>query len=622
MRKIILCALVLMALLPALAMAQNWNLTRSPTNEVTFGLFREAVDVYMDSLFYGELVDPIFMFKFVAPTSTVDSGPNEFGFGGRVAAFYGAAFYGYDGSTNGLLGGGQSTAQYVNDTLIMAADNATILGKNTAISEQIRYTVYNYQNPQLLFGFDIGQLKIGVKESFLLIENSELGTYRASDASPLASTISEVKMLSAGAYVTTFSDALTYAKVKKPNTSVENTLEAGVSMPLGELKLLGKLGIGTNFDMVDQRLADKRVVVQTDAAYAPFTPTDWVLPGETAAEIANIQRYDANYYHNANSSFELAPSLFLGAELPLNLLANPMRASAGLHYDAYLYSYNANLKDSAGQNLKASTGLDRQNFSRVAGFDAVSGLFSTTTTVNRSFLANKYKYNTDHDMSLPLELMVEPNKGFRFGVSLEPNMSFGGSKYNNSQGSISTVTYDDGDGNARDVDTDDYETVTTVVNQPSEISSSNFSAGLEANVAVQIYLKQDKLRLNLGTSANNTFVNRGTTKTQVTGLQTTQTTRNSAGSTMTTVYTVTSPAVNEFSIVNYDSGSSVSINYEAGLTYFLNPNVALDFIVENDAAFNLAATTDSGGFFNLANWSFQMTVKLPPQTSAPKIEEE
>jgi hypothetical protein len=76
--------------------------------------------------------------------------------------------------------------------------------------------------------------------------------------------------------------------------------------------------------------------------------------------------------------------------------------------------------------------------------------------------------------------------------------------------------------------------------------------------------------------------------------------------------TATTLAGNEFSQTVTDAAAGSTIFFETGFTYFHSPSVQFDFKVNNAAAFNIADTSNTGGFFNLANYTVQLTILLPP----------
>jgi hypothetical protein len=263
------------------------------------------------------------------------------------------------------------------------------------------------------------------------------------------------------------------------------------------------------------------------------------------------------------------------------------------------------------------------NYSHTATYAAAlqsNGFIQTTTTDVRSYTANTYTQNLAHTITLPLTFKVTPNPGFRFGVSVTPSLYLSNSSYGYTSKTRSTTVVDNGNGVAAATDSGDPTTVVNTVQQPSTQSTDKLTFTVATGAATQIYLKPNKIRLNIGALATTTAVNRKTTTTTPTGVYTQTTDTTKAGVTTHAVNsTAASALATAFGKSTLDSNPllgtlGTSVSYNAGITYFLNPNVTFDFIVANSKAYNLTATDSDGGFFNLNNYSIQLTIKLPPSS--------
>jgi hypothetical protein len=244
------------------------------------------------------------------------------------------------------------------------------------------------------------------------------------------------------------------------------------------------------------------------------------------------------------------------------------------------------------------------------------GTNTTTTTTINSYTADTYSSVASHAVSLPLSLTIEPSKAYRFGFGLTPNFSYSSSSYSHAGKTNTTTSVDDGDADPAATDAGDSQNVVASIDAPYTYSDSQMTIGTDLCAGVQIYLKPDTIRLNLGTSANTVFLNRTTNSTNYTGLASSTTTSTVTGVTTTTG--ATSTVGGNYSSNVFDTAMGTTVAYSAGVTFFITPNITFDLVAQNDYAFNLTSTTDNGGAFNLGNYIFQLVIKLPSTAAVSK----
>jgi hypothetical protein len=658
MRKTILCALVLLALLPALAVAQSnapsYSLQYSPTSSATCSLFREASDQYLSVLFWGELVDPVFMFKLglldgnIGAPSMTEYEAYEVGFGGKFGAYHLGGYYAFDGRIVGSANGSQSIYQLNDETLIMSNDGLSIVGKTNTTTERIQYQMVSLNNPKAIFGMKLGAMQIGVKDSLRIYDQSYYGTYAADTGNLSSSTVATVSdrvAATAGdSYNVWYTDSTQYAKGKKSNLVIDNQLEGGVAMPLGAMKLRGLFRLGVNInDAGTNSYADERRTINTTDAFPNYTPAaGMALPGNTVAAINNLQYWRLRFWDDVNNPLEIAPALVGQVEYPFSFVQNPAVAVGGLEYSGQfdIRAVSMNTLGATPASFTAGYGSTNSYTTRTVTHDANTGFYGVTTVEDKAYTANLGStasanpdsyYTAQNEIALPVGMTMEPSKLVRFGFNMRPSFKLSSYSYKYARETTTTTTLDDGDGIAAATDPDDTITVAYTQDAPYTHSMDNTKVVIGTKTGVQIYLKPNVFRLNLGASSTTTLLDRSVFTQKYTDFARTRTTvtayRNdgvnpAAVTSVVTAVTETLPVTTADTEKRiYDNPSITWVSYQAGMTYFLNPNVSLDLIVTNPAAFNLGNFTDmsnddyTGGFLDLQNYSIQMTIKLPPQAS-------
>ncbi len=630
MRRRYLVVLGIALSMPGLVTAQYnaLSLTGSPTKAITSNFFTEAADQYMDPLSFDQVKSPVFLLKLKTGTAipvTAVNDPYEIGMGSWFGKVYGGAYYGFDASNTGLIVSGSdmlSVSQDEKDTLILSADGKTQLGKTAVVTEQVNYQNYSMNNPSILVGFSVGPAQLGIKDTLYVRGNRLYGSYNTAGA--LQSSTTTKIMDTAG--LVSFLDSTEYAVGEKANSSVfSNDFSAGLVLPLGAVKLRGSFGLAISGTDTSTSYGVEKRKVQTGAGYASYTPT-LALPGNTAAAIADAQFWSIDLADTVAKPTEIAPEITVALEIPVKFAGNAATLGAGLGYNLTLTSRTADLEDEAGAALKVS-GVGgyshRVDYTNLE--NTTTHFMETTTYASRMYWSNAYTASSVSEVSLPLSFKVEPNAGFRFGVGLTPVLTFGSIAYSAAGKRLETTTFDDGNGIT---DGSDYSTVVSTVDQPYAVTTTSLGLAISLGSGVQIYVKPDKFRINLGAQATSKLIDRTETRTGYTGLATATTTTTDgmgvATVTSATASTVSSGGGSEFTDAIVEASAVTSVWYVAGFTYFVNPNVMFDFYAKNARAFNLSSTTDNGGFLNLNNYTIQLTIKLPPNgpglSPAPKKE--
>jgi hypothetical protein len=623
-RRILLLAAF--ALIAAMASAQSYgyNLASSPTSGTTGGLFSEAADQYLNVLFFGEIDVPVFFFKYSpAPSSNFGASlnsPFEVGMGAWwTKSIYAGGYYSMDGQTYGQLGGGSASSQTQNTTVFTTGGLPT--GSSAVITQSVGYLDYLLQNPVLIAGIKLGAMQIGVYNNFR-IENSPItGTFDPTTQA-LASDTNTSIYTGYGAAETLVSALSTeYALGLADNSVLQDILRAGISMPLmANLKAYGLVEVDFSSNGNDQSFASEYIDRQLNSTYADFTPTT-ALPGATAAALTALRSYTYRTYDYANTNINLSPQVAGGVEYTFPLLGQSAVAGGGFYYDGTFTMRSGSLNDAAGAEQSVtgpftSTYLfDRDVVLGGAGENQV------TTTTTRGFSGYGYTGEGTHTFGVPLSLTMEPSPLVAFGLGVTPSYTVNSSAYAYSGTTISEVVYDNGNGIAPGLDPLDTRTRTTTISTPYTVDSAENAFNLGFTTGVKVFIVPKRLRLNLGATVNARLFDRTNTTTTYTGVGTATTeVWDYAAATpgwvpSTTTPTITYPGT-DFTETDTDAASISSTSYDLGLTFFLNPNVMIDLAARSTEVLNLIDTTDGGGLFNLENYVIQLTIKLPPATSA------
>lgn len=628
MRKVMIIMLALCA--PTMAMAQwNWSASSSPTSYVTGALLEQSSDQYLDPISFIKITDPVFLLKLklgawdtdntLTVSETLETSPGEAGFGAWMGPFFGAAYYGFDSYSVGNLGTNKRNELNQNDTLIISADGYTVLGKTSTISNKIDYSDYSLVNPIALFGMKIGTLSLGVKASHYANMNVQYGTFTPLVVGYAATATAKTATVKPSGAIT-YLDSSEYGLGFKHNDVTDTRIKVGANLPLGFLNIhataeafLGTRGLDTSCSVEDMlRVAE--------AYFTAYTPPV-ALPGKTATSISDIQTYDFTQI-DEKSGYGLTGLWLSGvAEIPLQLFSNPAIIKAGLAYQPTIQLYSAQIKDNTGAALNTGNGISTREISYTSGNVASNGFRPTTIIDIAGYSADKYLSAMSHGVSVPLSLVFTPSDQFRFGFGTTPSAYFRNVSREHSGKTTTTKTYDDNDGVVASNDTEGYVDVTVTTDQQyTETTAAtafnvDFDSFIEFNVMPAV-----KVRFGAATTSN--MLACTVTSRQYSRYESSVTTRTVAGVSNVTAATVTAPATDETATkttdtVSYENGGGITslatfITYKAGLSITVNPNLTLDFVVRNPNAFNLTSTSVEGGFFNLANYSIQATLKLPP----------
>jgi len=601
-RSLLLSAIAL--LLPLALSAQAASLTTSEAGLISSFLYTEPANQYLDIWDFSRITDPVVFLKLSSPANSGAvsmSDPYDLGMGAWFGSMYAAGHYGFQGYTKSTVD------PFTNVTPTNILSGNTITGKRVLTMSGADYTIYSFNNPTGLIGFKLGNMFIGIYESF---ENSSQTRYATFDTSGTVST-SSTNQIKDTTGVISYEDSDVYALGTDGNSSyIQNTLAGGLTMPLGKMTLRGGLSIFVGSTNNDTSYGEEWKIIQTGAGYASYTPSA-ALPGNTATAIANLQYWKIDLWNYVDKPFEIKPDLAFQLEIPVDFLGNEAVFSPGLDYELTMTLHKASLKSETGADLSASSGNYGHSVEYTNSYNATTGFYETTTNTTYKYAADTYSSDTGNKIGIPLIFKVTPNPGLRFAFAVQPEVSFGGYSYSYSAKQTDTTVFDNGNGITAATDTGDSTAVKTTIQQPYTYTEKNFGLDLTVAAAFQYYIFPNKLRLNLGANAFTQIIDRTTKTTTYTGLGSQSTATTIAGVTTTSAASVITAGVPD-STTTKDSGVAEIVNYRVGLTLFASPNVLFDFYMNNSKALNLLATTDNGGFFNLNNYTIQLTIKLPP----------
>lgn len=601
-RSLLLSAIALAV--PLALSAQAAPLTFSMAGWTSNFTYTEPADQYLDVWGFSQITDPVVFLKLASPANSGAPGmgdPYDLGMGAWLGSMYAAGHYGFQGYTKSTVGPFTNEV----DTLISSGDN-TITGKRAVITSGADYTVYSYNNPTALFGFKAGNTFIGVYESFV---NSSQTNYATFNPTGTVST-STTTLIKDNAGAVSYQNSDVFALGTKGNGSyIQNTLAGGLTMPLGSVTLRGGLSLFVKSTDNSTSYGEEKKVIQTGAGYASYTPSA-ALPESTAAAIANLQYWKIDLENYEEKPLEIEPDLSFQLDIPVDFLGNEAVFSPGLGYALTATIHKASLKSETGADLSASSGWYWHIADYTNSYNATTGFYETKTTTTYGYAAKTYSSDMANSITIPLTFKVTPNPGLRFAIAVQPTVEFGKSSYSYSAKQTVTTVIDNGNGIAAATDAGDSTSVTTTIQQPYTYTESNFGLKLDIATAFQYYIFPNKLRLNLGASASTQIIDRTTATKTFTGLGSDSTATTVAGATTTGSPSVLAGGIDNTTTT--DSGVAETVNYKVGLTLFASPNVLFDFYMNNSKALNLLATTDNGGFFNLNNYTVQLTIKLPP----------
>jgi hypothetical protein len=582
-------------------------------------LFTEASDWYMSAENFGQITDPVTLLKLktysgtanTTPIAPITNDPYAVGMGGWFGNLYFGGYYAFDAYTAGLLGSNQSVVQTQNDTLTTDSSGTTITGKSSVVSTSAYYQTVSRNDPSLLVGFKLGDAKIGIKNTFSNYSAGLTGTF---DNSGALATGTVNKILDTAGTVSYLNSTEYSLGTKANGSTISDTLEAGLSMPLGSMALRAGFAIGLGSTDSTSSFAVEQKIAQAGNGYSSYTPS-YALPGATASAIDNATSWSLKTADFKSAPFAVSPGLEGSIDIPFSLSQNDALFTPGLAYSLGLNTYSASLVDETGKALSVN---GYGSYSHDAFYTAAlqtNGYIKTSSVDTRAYSASTVGQDLTHTISLPLALRVTPGADMRFGFSVTPTLVLGTKQTSVAGKSVSTTIVDNGNGIAAASDSGDSTKVVTTTDQPYTDSIAKTKFSVATSAGAQIYFIPKKFRLNLGAAATTTLVNRTEETIAYTGLYTQSTASTVAGVTTTTVNSTAATATttgNEFVRTVSDATSTTAVAYDAGLTYYFSPNVVFDFKVSNGNAFNLVSTTDNGGFLNLNNYSIQLTIKLPP----------
>lgn len=626
MRKTILSAVFLAAAGLSSLAAQGFTPTypsssdgRSPTSLATQDLFTAAPDQYMDVLLWSDLADPVFLFKF--QPSTIGGGSTtsdmEAGLG---AAFFPGLYTGihlrYNAYQRPIPGNGLSLSQTQNNTVLLDA-NGNSLGVSSVESTAVAFQDNRTVVPTFLAGFKLGDLALGIRSLTNLSHTINTGTYSAAGAIS-SSSLTRVKDTS-GNLVSlsgTNYDPEGYDKF----SNIYQQLEAGAALPLGGLKVLAKAAL--EFGLVD--FSDARFQETVTALGSNGLPSFAGTKSKLGSN-PGVSSWNSTEYAEKGAYAVLSTPLGAKVEVPFSLFGAKATGSAGLDYAPTLVFYDNTLPGlNGGETKVAGTGNTTTTRSYTATLDPATQFIATTQTTRYTVDHSAYTSYLLQRASLPAQLVVEPSSAVRFGFRLTPQVNLQNQSYTRTRGYRETTVYDDGDGVAASSDANDYTSVTDFKQKTLEYSYTYNTFGMSFDAGVQLEVIKNFLTVNFGSQMNLGSLAQFSSDSKNTGAESTVTSTTRAGTTeVTTSNITTNPVTNDMEKYVSDSGSQSTLRSTLGLTVQVNPNVTLDLLMATRDALNLLSTQAYGsgsGFFDLNNYSLQLTIKLPPVSAERSAE--
>lgn len=632
MRKIGLGLLALAFLIPTLAFAQAGSLTTSPTSTVTQSLFGEAADNYLNPYGFNTITNPLFMLAItpanpadnvnqatpLALTLTPTASPAvEAGFATWFDPVYTALYYGFNGYTRGTLAGTNSVSQTQNDTLITDTSGLRVTGKSTVITNGAGYDVVSLQNPTLLFGLKLDTALLGFYNNLKINNTDSYGNWYAVAGGTFGTNVdnSRTEIRDTTGVVSYVSNSESALGTKLQDKVTED-FKAGISLPIDKATLMAGLGLKLATDNTGTNsYATQILKTQVGAGWAAYTPT-LVLPGKTPAAIADVQIYSLDSYKSFADKYSLTPSLEAKIKLPFDF-HGAAEFVGGISYAPTFDAWATSIMDQNNAALAVNgTGSTTAQSSHTATQTAGTSLIQTVDVQYNAYTATAYTDSSSHAINLPLQVAFTPSESVNFAIGLAPALTVTSQAYTVTGKTHMVTTTNDGDAEAAATDNGDSVVTRDTVTQPTTTSTLRTKFNLDFNTGVQLFVIPKVLRLNIGAGASYTPLNRLDTKTSVSDMATDVTTTVQAGVTTVVNNSIPAPTVggNEFSFVTTETGNVATVSYKVGLTLFVDPSISFDFLMQNRNALNLTslmATGSGSGFFDLNNYTIQMTIKLP-----------
>lgn len=611
MRKllgVLLIMLLAVAVLPARDLDGD-----SPTNDSTEGRFSSDFDNYLSTTDWSTLESNVLFLQFGAPEAdtdvTGDFGSFQFGNG----YFLGNGMY-----LGGFLGLQLPDTDAENQERVV--DNSEIIiseGQPVGVRETVENSVdevsENDTQFDILFGLPVGDIAIGIKNEFRLMnDESVVGTVGAGESigmpnnaqvlngwwldfeNPIndaffnldysvdrvgpvsfnSSQTSRFESVSQDGTVT-YENAREYADDGFINDKgLSDTFTAGANLPLGSIDLDASLGFG--YSQMDMSAEGSETNYERD--------TDSGLPDYQG--LSGVISYDSESGEQTVAYQDLSVPVSVSATLPVGEMAE---FSGGVDYTPHFRLYD-------GDEVS-------QSFSVTEYDAAVDGSFINTTLVERELDYASEITDTSHTIAVPLSVTVTPNEQFRFSVRYRPQYGIRTVEATSSLSITETTTTDQGD-------PEDQDTV-VVENYESEGREEAYDLEYlahEVNLGAQFYLREN-FRVNMGTLLYARQLDKVEKEVSQSGETTwSQTTAIDGGEAEETGYDYAEDidaGVAAESETDSEPNGRAYVRYSIGFTYFFNEAMELDVQYSPEDV----GVGDNGNIWDLGTWSALMTIR-------------
>ncbi len=604
MKKVLLSLGVLAAVLMTVP-ARDLSSESSPSNETTGGRFVSEWDDYLSVTGWTSLPGNVLFLQFAGPEEDGDTQQFQSGTGYHLNDWYFGGFLGltlprttaaneesdgttsqlfYDGTTGQVTGVQENTVSNIDENRLQEIDFEIITGLQIGGMD---VGISNYLNRSRNDRTGTIRPDDPVSEAFLVTDfteanlfNVDLGQMTASTpVYPVGFTTGQT---SSRTIVRDASGSVTYQNVDvydtdgyKNSSSLYERFSAGVALSPAMFDVTAELDLG--FLVVNSDGAAGRTQYETfyTANFADY------------AGVPHVQSYSRESAEELSSFLRLDPGLDVNASLDLSEL---LTVEFGLEY-----ALQAVLADPASYSYR--------NLAYSAAVDAVDTRYVTTTTTDEVFSVTDDWGFSSHTIGVPVAVTVTPSDRFRYSVGYTAEFGF------------STHT-DDAAGTYSEVET----VVSTDPLTPTEITTT--SATLESRTSTtkgrtightlelgaQFYLT-DKIRVNMGTSAQASTLNRTITTVDAGGDSTyTVTEQTGAEAPRTTIDDFNldlSAGASDGRTVTNGVASGTSIVYDLGFTYIFSDDMELDLAYEGTGG-TAAVTTN---IWEAGLWSAMMTIR-------------
>ncbi len=568
----------------------------SKTAIATNSLFTGDRENYVSPLYFN-LVDKNMFFLGFGTPRTEASKEFRAGIGLPLGFMYTGAFVALNDSLTGNLGGNQATI--INKTQDWTYDAfGNMISNEKTTTKNVDYTNNKSNLIKLLAGLKIGEMNLGIYNSFLQSDFSRYGNYDGTVfgtiGTPGTTATSTAILDAAGVVIRNESEeyALGNSMLGK---GITDNLVVGLTVPLSGMKLFAQAGASFATSDSGSTGAMETYLVRPLLGFASFTPTTF-LPGKTAAAIADTASY--NFYDQklVMKAVTVTPMINATVEMDIPLIV-PATFNGGLGFEIALVSHTGSYSDTAlaAQVIKGYATTYRSVAYSTAS--TVPNEIKTTLVDTRQFGAVTYTADTSMDLSLPLAMTFKPVGDFQFAIGLEPVFTFGSQAYASSGSRLITTTYFDGDAMTT-LDPDDYVSIRTVTDAKETTVESSFDWNNTFTAAAQFYMVPQKFRFNLGAITTWMPISRRTVTTTVDSVTTDLTTRQNGDQTtaLTTQYIQSDPGTQT---ETFFSSGSLDVQYRLGATYFFSQNMYIDMYFSNTSNVLIPGS-----------WYIDLTIKL------------